>query len=287
MNIKAELEKNGYAIIENVLSEEELRTAKEYFYEWIRENPNIEKLHEKVDPHGIFKFFGVGGQRHTWYIKTLEKVQKPFKEIWNTDDLVVSFDGTCWVKPDFKGKDNTWTHTDQAPRTKGLQCIQAFVALTDNTERTFRVYEGSHLMHEQYMAEQELTHGKNWQKIEPDYLETIKDKRRVLHVKAGSMVLWDSRSFHQNQYGDINCGEERLVQYVCYLPKNHAKNTKQMHEKRLKYYAQRRTTSHWPYPIHVNGLQPRTFGNKDLEIDYTVLKDTDLSDLEEKIMEIL
>ena len=53
------------------------------------------------------------------------------------------------------------------------------------------------------------------------------DLRRVLHVPAGSLVIWDSRTFHQNQYGAPN-SEERLVQYVCFLPKNHPKNTKNM-----------------------------------------------------------
>ena len=41
-------------------------------------------------------------------------------------------------------KDKNWTHSDQAPTTHGLQCVQGFVALTDNKERTFVVYEGTH-----------------------------------------------------------------------------------------------------------------------------------------------
>ena len=62
--------------------------------------------------------------------------------------------------------------------------------------------------------------------------------------------------------------EERIVQYVSYLPKDGKKNSVSMHKKRLKYLEDQRTTSHWAYPIKVNGLQPRLYGNTDMKIDY-------------------
>ena len=39
--------------------------------------------------------------------------------------------------------------------------------------------------------------------------------------------------------------------------------------KRRKYFKERRTTSHWPYPLNVNAM--RTFGDKSKHIDYTQL----------------
>ena len=81
--------------------------------------------------------------------------------------------------------------------------------------------------------------------------------------------------------------EDRLVQYICYLPKSHPKNTEAMKKKRLKYYKEQRTTSHWPCPIKVNGLQPRTFGNDDILIDYDSLPMNDLSEYEKEIMKII
>lgn len=44
-----------------------------------------------------------------------------------------------------------------------------------------------------------------------------------------------------------------------------------MSNKRREYFEKRRTTSHWAYPIKVNGLQPRTWGDKSLRIDYSKL----------------
>jgi hypothetical protein len=88
---------------------------------------------------------------------------------------------------------------------------------------------------------------------------------------------------YQNQYGSLP--EERIVQYVSYLPKQGC--NKKMQEKRRKYFMERRTTSHWAYPIKVNGQQPQTYGNKDLLIDYAALQKPDLTDLMPKIEKLL
>lgn len=284
MSYKEELEEKGYCIIEHVLSFEEIKEARKYFDDWYYSHPQIKIISEKVNPHGIFKHFNIGHQRHAWYIRTRPKVQEVFKNIWDTDDIVVSFDGTCYIPKSCKKKDNIWTHTDQAPSKKGKICIQGFVALTDNTNRTLVVYEGSHKLHQEYAKERNLKSTKDWLLIEHEYLEKIKETKKVLDIKAGSLVLWDSRTFHQNQYGG-DCNEERIVQYVCFLPRKDL--TEKMQEKRIDYFLDERTTSHWPYPIKVNGLQPQNYGNKKLIIKYEELKPPDLEDLIDDINKIL
>ena len=158
--------------------------------------------------------------------------------------------------------------------------------MTDNSQRTLVVYESSHKLHETYFKERDINSGKNWQLIDHDYLDRIKDQKKVLNVKAGDLVLWDSRTFHQNQYGEPNL-EERIVQYVCYLPKNDKKNTKSQKTKREKYFLERRTTSHWPYPLHVNSLQPQTYGDKSREIDYSKLSAPNLDEYMETIKTLI
>ena len=171
-------------------------------------------------------------------------------------------------------------------RDRGYTYDPDNIALTTNKERTFVCYEGTHHIHEKYFADRGIKKGGDWQLIEHSVVNSMKNYKRVNHVKAGSLVLWDSRVFHQNQYGKPN-SEERIVQYVCYLPKNHEKNTLAMRKKRQKYFNERRTTSHWPCPIKVNGLQGRTFGNDRLKINYDNLLKPDLSDMMEEIQELL
>jgi ectoine hydroxylase-related dioxygenase (phytanoyl-CoA dioxygenase family) len=285
-NYKEELYQKGYCIIPNVLDENEIKIASDLFRTWQSKIPAHDKIHDKIDHHGIYKFYQAGHQRHAWYIRTNPKVQEIFKTIWETDDLVVSFDGSCYISKECSKKDNIWTHTDQAPKNSDKTCVQGFVSLTSNCERTLVVYEGSHLTHAEYFNERNNTSSKNWNLIDHDWLENNKTNKRLLAVPAGSLVLWDSRTFHQNQYGAPR-SEERIVQYVCFLPKNNKKNTPKMNEKRVKYLHALRTTSHWPYPISVNGLQPQTFGDTSLMIDYDNLEEPYISDMINEIYKII
>lgn len=283
MDFKTELAEKGYCVIENILSSDEVESILNDYRTWLDSNDQIKGLHNKISPHGIFKQFQAGNQRHAWRIRTHPNVQNVFKTLWNTEELVVSLDGSCWIPADVQRKDNIWTHTDQAPSKDGLRCYQAFVALTSNIERTLVVYEGTHLLHNQYAKDRNLTSTKDWLLIDHDYLQKIQDKKRALPVKEGSLVVWDSRTFHQNQYGTLP--EERIVQYVSYLPK--AGRSPKMLEKRKKYFIEGRTTSHWPYPVKVNGQQPQTYGKKELIIDYSTLQAPDLDDLMIEIEKLL
>jgi len=347
MSIK-ELNEKGYCIIENVLTPDEIQISIDEFKKWQNTIQNHDKVHNTIDPHGIYKHHRAGHTRFAWFIRTRPQVQKVFKELWNTDELVVSFDGSCYISKDNTSKDKIWTHTDQSSKSSELQCYQGFVSLTDNKERTFRVYEGSHKLHQSYFKEQleplmkKLTEINiklkeenepetepeveaesepenepeaepeaepdfkilktektqieksikklegNWQLINHHFLEQINAKKTVLNVKAGSLVLWDSRTFHQNQYGEPN-SEERMVQYVCYLPKTHKSNTPSMIKKRFVYFNTQRTTSHWPCPIKVNGLQPRTYGDDSKLIDYNLesLPMNDLTEFKDEILKII
>ena len=281
------LKLNGWVVIPNILSSEEVEYAKTCFYTWQKTIPNHDNIHLKCDPHGIYKHHEAGHQRHAWFIRTRPAVQNVFKKLWGCENLICSFDGSCFISKENKKRDNIWTHTDQAPNKKGLNCYQGFVSLTENKERTLVVYDKSHLFHEYYFRAKGLEScSSNWNKIDHNVLDKLKDSRKVITVPAGSLVIWDSRTFHQNQYGAPG-SEERIVQYVCYLPREHKSNNKAMQLKRQKYFLERRTTSHWPAPIYVNGKQPRTYGDNSLEIDYSTLVAPDLSDLDNLIKELL
>ena len=284
-NYKAELASQGYCIIPNVLTSDEIDTAKTMFKEWQKTIDDHDKIHRAIDPHGIYKHHEVGHQRHAWYIRTNPKVQEAFKSIWNCDDLIVSFDGSCYIDKNNKQKDKIWTHTDQGP-DNDTQCYQGFVALTSNVERTLIVYESSHLYHKKYFEEKGGKSKSNWHLIDHDILDNLKHTKRALEVPAGSLVIWDSRCFHQNRYGAPE-SEERMVQYVCYFPRNHKHNTLAIHKKRQKYFEERRTTSHWPAPVKVNGKQGRTYGNDSILIDYSKLKVPVLDDMMSEIQKLI
>ena len=222
--IKHELEENGYTIIPNVLNESEINEYYNEFHKWYNSIPNLDVIHKKVDPHGIFKHHYISHQSHGWLIRLNQNVQNVFRHLWDTDDLIVSFDGSCYIEKEAKIKIIYGHILIKVHKKVELHCYQSFVSLTTNEERTLVVYEGSHKLHNKYFIDTNNTSNNNWQLIDHEYLDSIKYTKKVLKVNTGSLVIWDSRTFHQNQYGKPH-SEERLVQYVCYFPKSHELNT--------------------------------------------------------------
>jgi len=284
--IKNSLVQNGYCVIPNILTPDEIEYCKNSFKNWQQSIPYHDEIHQIINPNGIYKYHCAGHTRHAWFIRTRPAVQQVFKDLWDTDELIVSFDGCCYISKNAKTKDIYWTHTDQAPDKVGLKCYQGLVSLTENKERTLVVYEKTHLDHQAYFEDRDVNRSHDWQVLDKSYVASISDKKRVLHVPAGALVLWDSRIFHQNQYGAPE-SEERMVQYVCYFPKSHKNNTQDMINKRAGYLTRRRTTSHWPAPIRAVELQPPPYGDIILKIDYTQIPLTKLDDLSKEIMDLV
>lgn len=288
--IKQHLEEHGYAIIPNILTQEEVDESIREFHKWRSNVPNLDKLHNLIETNGIYKFHEVGHQRFAWLLRTNEKIINVFRGLWGCNDLVCSFDGSCYYPVDYKCQQSYWTHRDQSCLKKGLQCYQSFVSLTENQERTLVVYDGSHKLNNEYSELHPTDEPDDFNIINEDFTDTIKATRKLLHVEAGSLVLWDSRTFHQNDCGQPGCTEERLVQYLCYLPKDDARNTAEQHETRAEYFRTYRTTPHIPYPISAVPLQSSLYTYykyNQVYIEYNRLLDPELDDLLYKIYPLL
>jgi ectoine hydroxylase-related dioxygenase (phytanoyl-CoA dioxygenase family) len=285
-NIK-ELEENGYTIIRNVYNNEEIEEYKREFFDWYKNTKDVEKLHQIIHGNGIFKYFEIGHQRFTWLARTNPKIISIFKHLWNCDELVTGFDGCCYYPSDYKKEDIYWIHTDQSSHKKGCHCYQSFLSLTSNNERTLLIYKGSHLLHEHYFKTLNIDTPRDWCVLDKNYVSNLEDKKVYVKVNAGDLVVWDSRTFHQNTCGDLNCNEERLVQYLCYLPKNNIKNDKIQQNLRREYFEENYTTSHWPYPLTSVPLQPYYNQGTRITIDYASLPKPKLDDLKEEIEKLL
>ena len=255
--LQDQLKNNGYCVIPQVLSPQEVEKGHELFKIWFEANGPIE-----IPTHGVFKFHEAGHTALAWFVRTRPFVRHVFESLWSTQDLITSFDGFCYMPADLNRRNSNWLHVDQPPNDPAHRCVQALVSFTDN--KSFLVAQKSHLLFEKYMASHELSHGKAWQKVPELYDQAIQVK-----VKAGDMILWDSRTAHQNLYTH----EPRLAQYVCMLPRSRASPLQL--KKRRKYFEEKRTTSHWPTPIRVNSLQPQVYGNASKLIDYSKLIRTD------------
>lgn len=76
-----------------------------------------------------------------------------FTKIWNTPELLVSFDGANLTLPHPDRQPNAaWPHVDQSPKRKGLQCVQGLLNLAPNGPRDggLIVLKGSSLLNEAF-----------------------------------------------------------------------------------------------------------------------------------------
>lgn len=258
------LQLHGFQVFDNVLTPEEVARAKQYGLNFLEANG----LRYQKPPHGVYRFHKVGHTALAWYCRTHPGVRAIFEQFFGTPDLISSFDGLgYWPDEEKVRHTRNWLHVDQPPNTPGFACLQGFVALTDTD--AFGCVIGSHSKFGDYMVAHNIKHQRPWQRI----TQCTEDVDRIV-VQAGSVIVWDSRLFHQNFYAE----GERLVQYISYLPRQQASDSQLA--KRARYYAAKRTSSHWPTPIRINPLQPQVFGDQSKLIRYSdvVIPDQDVLD---------
>ena len=137
-----------------------------------------------------------------------------------------------------------WFHYDQGRFSFDLSSIQGVVHLTDTNDDDggFCFIENSHLLHTKY-AETHLSWGYKWEVIDIDH-PTFSTCRLIKpRVKAGEILLFDSRIAHC--FVPSRSNNYRMVMYVCMMPRQGA-NQKEI-EKRQKLYVENSMTGHWCY----------------------------------------
>ena len=266
--LKHAIRKFGYCKVTGVIPEGRAAALRAEMLAWQSSLP----AGTKVPPHGVYKHHYAGHQDFAWRIRGEHGVRQSFAAFWDVEDwrhgMITSQDGCCIVPSTFTRRDRAWPHVDQAPKSHGLRCIQGVVSLTSNERRTLVVHKYTHAAHSAYFAARgDGASAKKYVPVNQADVDPIAHLRTRVAVGAGDMVMWDSRLFHENEVGGAP-GEARCAQYVCFLPRSHPGNTDAQQRKRMQCAQQRRTTSHWPVGIAVNGMQPQVYGDKSKLIDY-------------------
>jgi len=285
--LKQDLEKRGYAVLPNILTEDECRELRSQAFEAFRcltkgvvdpeDSKTFDKWSSFFPSHSmLMQGFGVGSWEWLWQIRQKERVAEIFATIWDVqkEDLLSSFDAVSLHLPPedtSKGKGwlkSPWPHTDQAPIHEGLVCVQGLVNLFDVNEgdATLALYPSSHKHHKQLFEKfPSKSPRDDWQKLTDEqiaWLEQDKGCEMVcLQGQAGSVFLWDSRTFHQGAEPSKSrkVKNTRLCAYVCYTPRKWASQRNLLRKQKL--FKEGRTTSHWPHRPRAFGKKPRTYGN--------------------------
>jgi len=136
--IKKHLHEHGWAIVKGVVPVEKCNATVTEAWSWLESLDSERKLTrqqilKKDMPyaiHGIFQHYGIGHRNFQWNIRTDPGVIRVFEQIWNTNELLVSFDGINITIPGSNSK--PWHHVDQGGKNPGFKCAQGLVNLLPN-----------------------------------------------------------------------------------------------------------------------------------------------------------
>jgi hypothetical protein len=287
---KAELFERGFTVVEDAIENPDYYIDKAH--KWAEglgtgiECKNPETWTSEKWPFNIHGIIKHGDVAHTDWMWEIRKEVKPiFEEIYNTKNLVTSFDGISFDPPqedtkmlqDIEGR--THMHVDQSGRNKGLHSIQGMVTLFDieKNDSTLRVVPGSHKLHTKLVSklldgasekEKNKQLASGWHQYPKETLSPFLEEFNLfierVTQKKGSIVLWDSRLIHGKGGPLLPRAEKkwRITAYVCMTPKSWCSSS--MLKKRIKAFNELRMTNHLPHSVKMNPKKPRTYGNEKL-----------------------
>lgn len=201
----------GYLVIPGVLDKQMVDHARHLFYGWLPWAYAI-----STGPHQQITTHNVGHTAFAWFCRTTPKVLAIYRQLLKCQCLVTSFQG-CGFNPRVS-YDETYIRSSTKP-TEHQTYYQSFISITNNTHSTIQFIPGSHHKEHHLFSENHvlanLSSSKEPQVVPKEYQRTCKSRLETIPVKAGDMVIWDSRMLYQETYGN----ELRIVQYMSFSPK--------------------------------------------------------------------
>jgi len=286
-----ELKANGYCVVKGVANATEVEQARGMFWDAFEGNTKglsrsdistwqSWNFSNEIGSTGILLEPALLHSKAAWFIRGLPSVKKCFSTIWNTADLIVSFDSLLVWKPWWENK--MWTphteglHMDQNPFHKPqFCCVQGMVPLYDVTPQTggLAVVAKSHLENAKFKADYP-----QWGRILDFCILSKKDPMqahpKVVLCEAGDLILWDSRTVHGGIVGTGGTSGStpqlaRLAQTVCMTPRAWA--TEKVRTQRKLLFEQGKATTHWPHEIRVTATPSGPFKAVDLSPEQMAL----------------
>jgi len=265
------LDANGFVVIKNALSEAKSQQAMDLLWDYLEElgtgidRTNIDTWGDDKWPTavhgGILPSFGIGHCAAQWFIRDTPALQSSFAAVWDTDDLLTSFDGVAlrrpWAhNPTWRTSSGpSWLHIDQHPIGRpGKHCVQGLVNLLPTSEHTGGnvVVPGSH----KRFAAIPQDYSERLARIHPsiDHFRFPKDDPALAdtqpiqaHMEAGDLLLWDSRTIHCSSPGSDTPPDAkalmRAASLVCMMPR--AKSNPDVIKERKQAVADCTSTTNW------------------------------------------
>jgi len=268
----------GYCLLKSVASSEEVKLARDLLWQWLenqgtgieRSDPSTwtdEAWPKGYKRYGTLKDEGAVHMPVNWYLRSLPGVREAFSNIYNTDDLIASFDGMIVWRPWWDMEDpgdrlpnSSGLHIDQNPFAKpGFQCVQGMLPLYPVNEsvggtvlvpRSHYDEEQERLKKEHPSWGKEVNLKRDYCVIKPKY--KLQEKAKLVLAEPGDLLLWDSRLVHAGSVGpgggDVELARASFC--VCLGPREKA--DRHVLERRKEALELGGHFSHWPWEASGN-----------------------------------
>ena len=265
------LDEYGYVVIKNALSSEEAQKTIDLLWDYLEE---LGTGIDRKDPAtwgndnwptcahgGIMPSYGIGHSKAQWFVRGVPNVKKAFAKIWDTEELLSSFDGVSLWRPwninqDWKTESGqSWFHIDQHPISKpGKHCVQGLVNLLPTSEKIGGnvVIPRSHKFFENIPNEYEerlsrLPLDVDHFRFPNDDPKLTSETAVMCHMEPGDMLLWDSRTIHcSNSGSELEKDTNSLIRaaaLICMMPKH--LTSEDVLEKRREAVEKLISTTNW------------------------------------------
>ncbi|KAK9425637.1 putative Phytanoyl-CoA dioxygenase [Seiridium unicorne] len=267
--------RDGYVVVKGAVPRERAEKYAEEMYNYLetfkgglgfkRFDPSTyrEEFLPVISERGMCSGYGVNHESFTWDIRCEPGVVDAFAKVFDTDDLIVSFDAVSFALPNRKdtAENKPWPHQDQDPEKPGFRCLQGVVNLLPNGPKDggLIVCKGAHKLsdefHEDFKNEVDPVHRwtKEWYGFSDAGMKWLAEKGcEWIKVEAepGDLLLWDSRlpHYNMNPTGD----RARFATYTCYMPAAEASQEDLLRKKEA--FEKQLGTTHWPNAAHVHDV---------------------------------
>ena len=241
------LREQGFVVFANALSSGEAEQAMSMLWDYLEalgtgvDRANTDTWGDDRWPtavHGaILPSIGIGHCAAQWFIRDVANVKRCFSQVWDDEELLVSFDGVSLWRPwaeNAQWRTNeglTWMHIDQHPIGRpGKHCVQGLVNLlpTDAGIGGNMVVPGTHRLFEKIPELYEERLGRIHPSIDhfrfPSNDPLFGEYQPIVaHMEPGDLMLWDSRTIHCSAAGSVGSSPQGLLRaasLICMMPKS-------------------------------------------------------------------
>ncbi|MEP7320981.1 MAG: phytanoyl-CoA dioxygenase family protein [Saprospiraceae bacterium] len=213
---------NGYVIIKNAVSREQVSETAKFIWEFEEKDPNDKSTWYSV-PRAEMKMkeltntgmVEVYNNQYLWNNRQMQRVYDAFVDIWGTEKLWVTIDRANLnfpLRPGFEYK--AFIHWDYDPETKP-QNVQGVLALADQTDEEMGGFQCIPELYRNYDT-WKLTQPEDRNHFKPD-IEAFKDKLVKVKLEAGDLLIFNSTQPHGIRANN-STDKVRIAQYISMMP---------------------------------------------------------------------